>query len=95
MMMPTPMRAKSAKIAVLFMFVGGMTPAPGLARVLRGRRFCVRAARRRAFGEREGVVGEGWGVRRSKFVNEERSEVSGTGAMIVDFVIVRIVDGLC
>lgn len=87
------MRAKSAKIALLFMFVGGMTPAPGFARVPRGRRFFVRAARRRAFGEREVMVGEGWGVRRRRFVNEERREVSGTGAMAVDVVIVRNADG--
>ena len=72
-------------MALLFMFWGGVTPAPGSARVARGRRFCARATRIAALGERPGSVGDGTGeaVRRRKVLRVERmDEESGRGAIV-------------
>lgn len=60
-------------MALLGMDVGGVTPAPGSTP--RATRFCVRAARRTALGEREE------GVRLKKEVRIDGLE-SGTGAIL-------------
>ena len=51
---PTPIRPKSAKTALFGMEVGGVTPELGSAARLT--RFCARAPRRTALGERSETV---------------------------------------
>jgi hypothetical protein len=76
-------------MALLFMSWGGVTPAPELGTVARVRRFCARAARTAALGDRsESVVDvSGEGVRRRMLLKAENiEEESGRRVRNSDYI---------